>query len=389
MISLKPLAPLSPEHLRRIGWDWLFTEGNPHYMTSDAVALTEADVEALYLAGNSLYTLLTDAAEHVIRRRRLSEMGIPERMHTLIRETWEDERHWHLIGRFDLAGGVGGAAPRLIEFNADTPTCVPEASILQWALLKANGMDETRQCNRLYEALVENYGRWRRLNDDLEPTLLLTGVGGMAEDDANLHVHAEAAREAGFRAFVRPVDEATFDAEAGVFVREDDAWVRCDFVFKLIPWETILAEEPELYALLERIIRKRLAVVANPPYALLLQSKRLLKVAYELNPGDAYLLETDYASLTGKRYVEKPAFGREGGNVAVYHGDGTEIARRPGDYDVYPFVYQEFVDLPHDAEVRLYQTGLFHVHEPCAVIFRRGGLIIDDQSPYVAHYVAD
>jgi len=35
-----------------------------------------------------------------------------------------------------------------LEFNADTPTALFETSILQWAILKANGkMDEESQFN--------------------------------------------------------------------------------------------------------------------------------------------------------------------------------------------------------------------------------------------------
>ena len=36
--------------------------------------------------------------------------------------------NWHLYGRFDLSGGLDGKPIKLIEFNADTATCIPETA---------------------------------------------------------------------------------------------------------------------------------------------------------------------------------------------------------------------------------------------------------------------
>ena len=40
----------------------------------------------------------------------------------IIKNSWENDVHWHLYGRFDLAGGIDGKPIKLIELNADTPT---------------------------------------------------------------------------------------------------------------------------------------------------------------------------------------------------------------------------------------------------------------------------
>ncbi len=39
----------------------------------------------------------------------------------MVKQSWENDIHWHLYGRFDLAGGIDGKPIKLIEFNADTP----------------------------------------------------------------------------------------------------------------------------------------------------------------------------------------------------------------------------------------------------------------------------
>ena len=76
--------------------------------------------------------------------------------------------HWHLYGRFDLAGGIDGKPIKLIEFNADTPTALFETAIIQWAMLKANGHSESMQFNSLYEALIDNFKRFVTLDTDIE-----------------------------------------------------------------------------------------------------------------------------------------------------------------------------------------------------------------------------
>ncbi len=82
-----------------------------------------------------------------------TELNIPFNLVELVKESWENDVHWHLYSRFDLAGGVNGKPIKLIEFNADTPTSVFETAIIQWAMLKQNGLDEAAQFNNLYDAL--------------------------------------------------------------------------------------------------------------------------------------------------------------------------------------------------------------------------------------------
>ncbi len=394
-IRLRPVPPLTPGALERAGWGWLATDadGAPPYLAAEMVELSLADADTLALAGNTLYALLVEAAEHVLARGLLTEVGVPAALHRLVRHTWDDDRHWHVYGRFDLAGGVGGQPVRLIEFNADTATAIPETAVAQWA--QAQDVPRAEQFNELYERLVEQFGRLRAANDDLSPTLLCTGFADAPEDDANLGVVGAAAEEAGFRVTYRSVPDVTFSPGEGVFTHEPAAegreagWVRHDVVFKLVPWETFATDEPALLGILEGLILDRHVVVVNPPYAVLLQSKRLLKVAYDLHPDEPLLLEAAYFPLAGKRHVEKPAYGREGGNVTVYGATGEALHATPGDYDVFPSVFQAFTDLPHDDAVRLYQTGLFWAFEACAVGFRRGDLVMDDRSAFVGHLVVD
>jgi glutathionylspermidine synthase len=361
------------------------------------VEVTEDEVDELFLAGQTLYHMLVDAADAVIEEGRLAECGIPAELHELIRLTWHDERHLPIFGRFDLAGGIAGQPPRLIEFNADTPVTLPETSVLQWALVKANGLDETRQFNLLYERLVQALGVWKAKNADLwrdraalglPPALALTYLPGLREDPANLDVFAAAAEEAGFKAHVVPLPDVTW-ADDGVFVLSGDDWARCDFVLKLIPWEYVAEDEPELLRKMKQLVFDRLVTFANPPYSLVLQSKALLAEVWAREGPHEWLLEASRTPLSGTLHVEKPFFGREGKSVVIYAPDGTQMERSDeGANAVYPRVYQAFADFPHDEQMRLYQTGLFVVHgEPVAVGFRRGGIILGADSQFCGHIV--
>src|SRR3712207_7267975 len=63
----------------------------------------------------------------------------------------------------------GTAAPRLLEFNADTPTSLVEAAVVQWAWHLETGQGKD-QWNQLDDRLVE---AWRRnLSRDRKSTRL-------------------------------------------------------------------------------------------------------------------------------------------------------------------------------------------------------------------------
>ena len=355
--------------------------------------MSEAEAEAFYEAGNHLYERFLEAAAYAVEQELFDELGIPSNLIPMIRHTWEDDRHLHLMGRFDLAGGLDGLPIKLIEFNADTPTSLPETSIIQWAQLKANGFNENAQFNTLYEALAEQFRRLKSWNDDFEPKLLFSTLPGAPEDDNNVSVLMEAAREAGFEVCFRTVDQVTFSAQEGIVVEDGKGgWTNYPFWFKLIPWEYIAFDEPELAHLLTDIVKRGMAVILNPAYSLLFQSKGILKILSDLFPEDPMLLKTTFRRPTnpGKGFVEKVMFGREGSNVRIIGPDGEALTERDGDYGHYPVVYQARATFPKDEEGYHYQAGIFFAGESVGLGFRRSReLIMDDRSQFVGHMLTE
>jgi len=139
MVPLRKLEPLTPEFLESIGFFWHTDSDETSYIADEAVVIDEVEAEAYYEAANTLYAMFVEAGEYVIENDLFHEIGIPFNLVDAVKKSWENDVHWHIYGRFDLAGGVGGDPIKLLEFNADTPTALFETAIVQWALLKANG----------------------------------------------------------------------------------------------------------------------------------------------------------------------------------------------------------------------------------------------------------
>lgn len=389
MISLRKLLTPPDDQLRNLGWDWMLGQDTLPYLTDEVVVISPAEADAYYEAANKLFEMFVAAGQHVIDQNRFEELGIPANLIELIKLSWDDDRNIHLYGRFDLAGGIDGQPIKLIEFNADTATCLPETAVVQYAHLKANGLDESHQFNSVFETLTSQFEELLAHNPDLQPTLLLSAMRDSPEDDANVALLGEAAREAGFDIEFDFIDEVDFSAEEGIFWQnpKNGQFEKLDFWFKLIPWEAIAEDEPELTTLLTEIFKKRLAVVLNPAYTLLFQSKYILNILWELYPDHPLLLETSSSPLIGKACVEKVLFGREGANVRILNADGSERQANEGEYSDYPKIYQEYVAFPQDAAGNTYQAGVFYAGDACGLGFRRGGFIIDNGAGFVGHII--
>ncbi|WP_375416371.1 glutathionylspermidine synthase family protein [uncultured Hymenobacter sp.] len=390
MINLLPLPGDATPAVRALGWDWAIEEACQNYVAREAVQLTEREAESLLEAADTLYDMLVQAIPDPISEEFLRKLAIPENLWAAVRHSWEDERHWHLYGRFDLALTADG--PKLLEFNADTATSLPETAVVQWASLVAAGQsEEGRQANGLFEGLEDQFRHWRALNNDLADSLLLVYLPGSAEDEANCAVLAEAARAAGFPTpHLCPIDDMRVTVEGadrGVWAETGpEQWQKFDFLFKLVPWEILAEEEPDLTADLVQLTLSRTVVIANPAYSLLFQSKGLLAHLWDTFPHHPLLLEASLQPLPG-HHVRKPFFGREGQNVAeIETADAPEPkAEVSGDFGQQPQLYQRWAELPTDAQGRRYQAGVFWAGEACALGFRREAGLITNLSEFVPH----
>ncbi len=391
MVRLKNIKPLKNEQLEELGFTWHTDSDSSRYISNALVKITQEEAEAYYEAVNELYDMYAEAAEYVIENNLFFELGIPFNLIDAIKKSWENDVHWHVYGRFDLAGGLEGKPIKLLEFNADTPTSLFETALLQWALLKENSLDEESQFNNVYDAIKENFKRLITLFEDTELfderydgwKILFSSIHGNDEEEATTKLLRQIATDAGFNTGFEYLQNVKFDEE-GIYDRDDN---RYEYWFKLYPWEDIAIDEPELATTLSNIMQNQSAIILNPAYTLLFQTKGMLKILYDLFPDSPYLLKTSFEPLNGIKHVQKSVFGREGANVKIVDSEGSILHEQDGPYGNYKKVYQEYVELNSDENKEKYQAGVFFAYEACGLSFRKGGEILNNMSKFVGHII--
>lgn len=391
MIKLQKINPLDSNTLEELGFSWHTDSDGSSYVSDALVQITADEAEAYYEAVNELYDMYAEAAGYVIENNLFFELGIPFNLIDAIKKSWENDVHWHLYGRFDLAGGVDSKPIKLIEFNADTPTSLMETALLQWGLLKHNKMDEEKQFNNVYDAIRENFKRLITLFEDTELfderydgwKILFSSMQGNAEEEATTRLLQQMATDAGYNTGFEYLQNTRFD-ENGIYDAHDNKY---EYWFKLYPWEDIATDEPELATTLTTIMQNQEAIILNPAYTLLFQSKGMMKILCDLFPDSPYLLKTSFEPLRGIKQVEKTVFGREGANTKIIDANGTVLEQVEGPYGNHKKVYQEYVEFPKDLTGAKYQAGVFFAYEACGMSFRKGSEIMDNMSKFVGHVI--
>jgi glutathionylspermidine synthase len=332
-LTLTP-RPDWPAQVEELGFDFHTLEGQPYWDESACYRFSAAQVDRLEAATAELHELAL-AAVPVILERFLDRYSLPIWAETLLQASW-DKGEPSLYGRFDLWWD-GRGEPRLLEFNADTPTALLEASVVQWFWLK-EAFPEADQFNGLHEALL---AAWPEAAGGAEGPLHFACVRDHPEDLGTVRYLMDTALQAGLSGSFLHVEEIGWDGQAGRFV--DLTGREMGLLFKLYPWEWLLHEEfgPHLPACGCRFL--------EPPWKLLLSSKALLPILWELHPDHPNLLPAYFSPAAfeaeGRPYVQKPLYGREGANVAVVR-DGRPGPTVDGGYGAEGYVYQAYLPLP-------------------------------------------
>lgn len=391
-MKFKKLKPLTKEYLESIGFIWHTEEDKTSYIDNEVIIVSEDEVNAFYEAGNTLYDMFCEAGDYVIQNNLFHELNIPFNLVEMVKNSWENDVHWHLYGRFDFAGGIDGLPIKLLEFNADTPTSLYESAIIQWAILKLNNLNETRQFNNIYEAIRDNFKRIVTLDESIENfdklykdakwKMLFSSISTSIEEQNTTKLLQHIANEAGLLTDFEFIENVEFSDE-GIFAKNQNF----ELWFKLIPWEDIAIDESELALILTQIIKNQKAIVFNPAYTLMFQSKGMLKILWDLYPNHHLLLQTSFSPLKNIKQVEKRCFGREGENIKIINENGSINMQTNGAYEAHKPIFQEFAKLPIDQHNNFYQAGVFFAYESCGLGFRKGGQIIDNMSKFVAHIV--
>lgn len=359
---------------------------------SDIIFISNSEADEYYNAALECFKVIDRATEWVIKNKKLGDIGIPEYMWNIIERTYNDfEHHPHMIGRFDFAGGLDGKPIKLIEFNADTPFSIFEVSTVQYALAKYHNLNpDEKQFNTLFEQLGEFFKFFVEKHSDIKAAFVNAADG---EDDLNTQIIQEASLPYINSKYIHWTD-LCIDANYGLCTTDkeesgeyiDDVF---NTIFKMVPWDLLITEDPIMCKNIVNLMERNPDItICNPPYALCYQSKKILEVAYMLDPMNKYLLRTSSYPLSGIKCVTKPNFGREGANIKIYSENQTVEEQTDGFYTDQPVVYQEKAELNyHDGYY--YQAGVFvSMEEPCGLGFRRSrNQIITTDDEMVGHII--
>ena len=389
---LFPAPVPSPRFMRREGMEWLSTGENEDYFADEIVGLKEIERREWVDTAQACWEAVRKTTRRVIQEDRWRELGIPHNAQQLVRYSLEREWDDYLLGRFDFAGGFGDYPLKMLEFNADTCSLIPESAHVQRHLwVEMRRKQGKGPFDPLLVALTRRFQALLRQHPDREPNLLLSTLG-YEEDWLNVEVLAEAAQKAGFQQVHKVALEAViFDPENGLFIEiGPERFVHFGFWYKMIPWDFFAFEEPELMGILTDLVRDDKVKVFNPAWAMVAQSKGLLPFLQEDSPQVTALLKASFSAtdFPDGRYASKPIFGRTGENVALYDGAARAVAENDGDYGDSPKVYQDLASFDVDSEGYRYQPSLFYTDEVAGIgIRRQDDLIIDDDAEFIAHTI--
>lgn len=350
-------------------------DGSPYWDESGYYRFGADEIDTLERVTGELMDRCLEAGQWMVDHNAFASFGITEPWVGLIREAWERDEP-QLLGRFDLCwGGAGGPPPKLLEFNADTPTALIEAAVAQWYWLQER-MSGEDQFNSLHERLVRRWGELK-----ISPGLVhFACVRGSAEDHMNVTYLRDTAMQAGLPTeFLFVEDIGARDNREFVDLRNR----RINTIFKLYPWEWLTRDQ------FGALIPTAGTRFIEPIWKMLFSNKALLAVLWHLFPGHPNLLPTAFEPEklpAGSARVRKPLLGREGANITITAADGTILAENDGPYGDGTFLYQAFQPLP-DFGGRRPVIGSWVIGGEAAGIGIRESddLITDNRSRFVPH----
>jgi glutathionylspermidine synthase len=315
----------------RVGIVFHTLGGIPYWDESAAYQLRAAEVDQLELATNTLHEMCLDIVQQVIDEEQFGLFMVPKAFRPLVVRSWEREDS-SVYGRFDLAYN-GIDPPKLLEYNADTPTALAEAAVGQWFWLQ--DIDPAGdQFNSIHERLIEAWKNVRRR--DATP-IHFAALSGHTEDYITVEYLRDTALQAGFETEYLDIEQIGWDSARRVFV--DGKSRPIQRLFKLYPWEWLIREQFGGH-----VLHAPTAWI-EPPWKMLLSCKSILPLLYERFPDSPYLLPASFEPLQGS-YVKKPIQAREGSNITIVV-DGRIVLETGGPYGDGPFVYQELAGLPN------------------------------------------
>ncbi|MGD1075824.1 MAG: glutathionylspermidine synthase family protein [Thermodesulfovibrionales bacterium] len=315
-----------------LGFCYHTTEEGLYWDESACYAFTSEEIDTLDDATAELYGLCLSAIDRVVSDDLFGRLGIPFAFADLAKRSWQ-RKDPSLYGRFDLCYN-GNGNPKLLEFNADTPTSLYESSIVQWVWLQDlhPTMD---QFNSIHEKLVDAFSSMKRTLFSF-PTFHFSCMKDNAEDFVTTEYLRDVATQQGFATRRIFIEEIGWSEDVHKFADLEGQPI--DMLFKLYPWEWLIAEE------FGKNLPGETMRIVEPAWKMILSNKGILPILWEMYPDHPNLLPAYFEPDTITSYVKKPLLSREGANITISDEHGTESSS--GAYGDEGFLYQQYCPLP-------------------------------------------
>lgn len=330
---------------------------------------------------NILHQNCLEAVQHVIDKKKYDLLHILPAAIPLIEYSWNNETP-AIYGRFDLAYD-GDSEPKLLEYNADTPTSLLEAAVIQW-YWKEDCFKHLDQFNSIHERLVT---KWKDLKKYLMHGPLYFAHLDNWEDAMTCAYMADTAFQAGIEVDSILMKDIGWHNLENVFLDLKEDTIRN--IFKLYPWEWLCKEEYGKN--IEKVIDD--TVWIEPAWKMILSNKGILPILSEMFPKHPNLLKSSFKNdLELDKYVIKPYLSREGQNVTIIEKDlfGKESKySTSGNYGEEGFIYQELARIPKFDDMYVPVIGSWVIDGESAGIGIREsiGPITNNTSRFIPHVI--
>jgi glutathionylspermidine synthase len=358
-----------------LGFYYHTPEGKTYWDESVCYSFNYEQINILEKTSNKLHRMCLKAVDYVLRENLFHLFFIPETFIPYIKSSWQREPP-SIYGRFDLSwNGNTDVQPKMLEYNADTPTSLLEASVIQWFWQKAC-FPQQDQFNTMHERLIY---WWKQIKPRLNNEVLhFSSLGDNTEDYSNLTYLQDCAQQAGIKTNFIGVEDIGWNGKEFTNLQEK----HISALFKLYPWEWMMHE------VFGQHILKADTLWIEPSWKMILSNKAILPILWKLFPGHPNLLECYFGNPgTMVDYVRKPLLSREGANVTLVE-NGKISLETTGEYGEEGFVYQKLHKLPEfDGNYPVIGSWIIGGKASGIGIRESQSPVTDNFSRFVPHYL--
>lgn len=358
------------ENFEGIGFSFHSVDGE-YWKEGICYEFNSAQIDIIDDVTLELHNMCLQVCGKVVKENLFWKLGIPKNVTKLITDSWE-RQDISLYGRMDFSwDGIG--EPKFLEYNADTPTSLYEASVAQWTWLE-EVFPECDQFNSIHEKLLSKFHSLPGVQG--EP-FYFACASESEEDLVTVQYLQDISIQSGFDGRHIFVEDIGVN-DNGIFVDLNEN--KIENIFKLYPWEWLLSE-----GFGNNLLSEPFKMVLEPAWKIILTSKGILPLLWEIFPDHPNLLEASFKPMNGK-YVKKPLFSREGANISIYDGKNL-VEQTNGNFGSEGFIYQGYHELPRfDGQYTLIGSWIIGNETAGIGIREDDSVITKNSSKFVPHF---